>query len=57
MHLARDQVMVIRKQFKYMVNDGLAPNLSASILNNGIIQLNLNKCEHWWVLRRMLGGE
>jgi hypothetical protein len=28
-----------------MVNDGLAPNLLACILNNGIIQLNIFRTE------------
>ncbi len=36
-----DRVTAIRKPFKHMVDDDLAPNLLASILNIGIIQLNM----------------
>ena len=34
-----------RKPFKHMVIDGLAPNILASTLNNGIIQLGLIRSE------------
>jgi hypothetical protein len=44
-HAPGDRVTAIRKPFKHMVNDGLAPNLLASILNNDIIQLNLIRSE------------
>jgi hypothetical protein len=44
-HAPGDRVTVIRKPFKHMVNDGLAPNLLASIPNYGIIQSNLIRSE------------
>jgi hypothetical protein len=38
-HAPGDRATAIRKPSKHKVNDGLAPNLLGSILNNGIIDL------------------